>query len=236
MFGEPRGRVWGGSELVPPPSQAWGAQPGAVTPTEDGKTLGKHRSCGCGVRLLFFFFPSPLIAAAILTEPGISLTIPKAYKCLMSLSLHAQAAASAGVWGKKGPDWSSGMGQRLQGEDPAPDPHGKAPSHPSAPVLSSPQFLEGDPTAQPPCNMALCCRNLNIEPKPSGGFAALRGIYSCRQTPAGALGAAGIALRRDPALPAAGIWGFGVPAPILLDPDPAGTCGNPSCARGRFGV
>lgn len=159
--------------------------------------------------LASFFFPSPVIAAAILTEPGISLTIHKAYKCLMLLSLHAQETTSAEVWGKKRLDWSTGMGQRLQGEDPAPDPHGKAPSQPSAPVLSSPQFLEGNPTAQPPCNMALCCRNLNIEPKPSGGFAALRGIYSCRQTRLERWEQ--LELRREgsgPALPAAGILGF----------------------------
>lgn len=160
-------------------------------------------AAGFGV---FFFFPSPLIAAAILAEPDISLTICEAYKCLMSLSLRAQAATSAAVWGKKRPDRSGRVGQRLQGEDPAPDPQGKAPSHPPARVLFSPPFLEGDPTARPPCNMALCCRSLNIEPEPSGGFAALRGIFSCRQTPAAALGAAGIAPRRDPAA-GMGFWG-----------------------------
>lgn len=181
----------------------------------------------------FFIFSSPLIAAAILTQPDISLTIGEAHKCLICLSLHARAAASAGLWGKKGPDWSPGMGQRLQGEDPAPDPHGKAPSHPSAPVLSSPRFLEGDPTAQPPCNMALCCRNLKIEPEPSGGFAALRGIYSCRQTP----GAAGIAASRDPAPAAAGVGFWGDP-PGLGQPRPRcslpGTWGNRT--RAGFGV
>lgn len=80
---------------------------------------------------------------------------------------------------------------------------------PIAPLCSCPllpPFPEGDPTARPPCNMALCCRNLNIEPKPSGGFAALRGIFSCRQTPAAALGAAGIAPGGDPAA-GMGFWG-----------------------------
>lgn len=215
-----------------PPDGFGEPNPGAATPAEDGK-LWDNTHGAVDVELGFFIFSSPLIAAAILTQPDISLTIGEAHKCLICLSLHARAAASAGLWGKKGPDWSPGMGQRLQGEDPAPDPHGKAPSHPSAPVLSSPRFLEGDPTAQPPCNMALCCRNLKIEPEPSGGFAALRGIYSCRQT----LGAAGIAASRDPAPAAAGVGFWGDP-PGLGQPRPRcsllGTRGNPT--RDGFGV
>lgn len=143
MFGEPRGRVsdWFGGvqSLSHAPDGLGEPKPKAVTPAEDGKRWENAGITHEPWLLGLGFFSSPLIAAAILAEPDISLTICEAYKCLMSLSLRAQAATSAGVWGKKGPDWSSRVGQRLQGEDPALHPHGKAPSHPSAPVLCSPR-------------------------------------------------------------------------------------------------
>lgn len=101
---------------------------------------------------------------------------------------------------------------------------GSAWKDPSAPVLSCPRFLEGDPTAQPPCNMALCCRNLNIEPKPSGGFASRSEVFL-------AAGKLGLQRWEQLELHRAGIrpclhqgWAFGVTPAIPLGPG------------GRFGV
>jgi len=103
--------------------------------------------------------------------------------------LYAQTATFAAARHKQDPEWSSWA---LPGCKGTRTPAGGRASSPVSAwkviiplhcVRSFPPFLEGDPTARPPCKMSFCCRKLYLVPKPFGGFAALRDIYSWRQTP-----------------------------------------------------